>query len=353
MKNDEKINGKMQEKVQKLRKQGIDIYSYSKLSTFHQCKYEYYKTYILRQRGKQNVYAHMGSCIHDAIEAFYIENKDRDYIIQKYHEGLAETELFGMEFPNEKIGNSWKADFEHFLYNFERMDRDMVTEKLIVFEPVEGVWMQGYIDVIMPKGEDKIDILDWKTSSKFSGKKIHDAGKQLVLYKIGMEQIEGKPVDEVMWFMFKYVDVCWRLKNGKIKRKMCSRRKWVQECENPIRKDLDALGIDEFEIDMLMGNAIKNNNIDSLPQEIQDKYILEDSIVKYDVTDEVVDRVKNYVKDTVDEIRDMDHADESVWTPVKIDMGTSFYCANLCGHSHNCKHYKKFVADNKFRFKQK
>ena len=45
-----------------------ELYSFSKLNSFHQCEYQYYLNYILKEKGKQNVYGHLGGVIHDLCE---------------------------------------------------------------------------------------------------------------------------------------------------------------------------------------------------------------------------------------------------------------------------------------------
>nr|WP_233499550.1 hypothetical protein [Bacillus velezensis] len=37
---------------------------------------------------------------------------------------------------------------------------------------------------------------DWKTSSKFAGKKLNEAGRQLLMYKLALEQTTDLKVDK-------------------------------------------------------------------------------------------------------------------------------------------------------------
>ncbi|MDI3411787.1 hypothetical protein QKW52_22390 [Bacillus sonorensis] len=61
----------------------------------------------------------------------------------------------GINFPSETIGDSWKADVGHFINTFNKIDSKMILEKLLVFEIVDGVYLQGYVDAILPsKKED-------------------------------------------------------------------------------------------------------------------------------------------------------------------------------------------------------
>jgi hypothetical protein len=215
--------------------------------------------------------------------------------------------------------------------------------------------MQGYIDGITPsqKGKPYIDIIDWKTSSKFSGKKLNEAGRQLLMYKLGIEDNTNFKVDKVMWFMIKYLYVCNMQKNGKVKRKMCNRGKWVKEIRTQIEKELYKCNMDEFEVELLLDKAEEDNNLDCLPKEIQEKYWLEDCFVEYEITDEKIDEFKQYIINTVKEIESKDPNNPDEWKPVEIDKYNSFYCSTLCSHRKTCPTYKKFLDENADSFDKK
>ncbi|WP_233499524.1 hypothetical protein [Bacillus velezensis] len=74
-----------------------------------------------------------------------MENLKRDF-----ENRLIELELNGVNFPSDSIGDSWKADVGHFLNNFNKIDSKMVLEKLLVFEISDGIYLQGYVDAILP-----------------------------------------------------------------------------------------------------------------------------------------------------------------------------------------------------------
>lgn len=113
------------------------------------------------------------------------------------------------------------------------------------------------------------------------------------------------------------------------------------------------LEYDDFEIDLLLDNAVKENSIDCLPEEIKNKYWLEDCMVEYEVTEEKINELKDYITDTVKKIENKDREDETQWEPVKIDKYNSFYCSVLCGHRKTCKFYKDFLNKSSNKFKKK
>ena len=337
--------------VEMLSEKGIKVYSFSKLGAYSNCQYEYYNSYVLKNKGIENCYNVMGSEIHNGVESIYAGTGDHKTFKNNYYNKLTELELLGIDFPNEKIKNSWMADVNHFVNNFKKMDKKMMLETLIVFEIGDGIWLQGYIDSISPseRGKPYVDILDWKTSSKFTGKKQLEAGRQLLMYKVGIESTTNFKVNKIAWFMVKYVYVC---SNGKktVKKKMCNRGKWVKEIKDQLEKDLINLEVDEFERELLLDKAIEDNNLLSLPKAVQEKYWLEDCIIEYEATDERLDELKQYVINTVREIESKNINNESEWIPVEINNRTSFYCSVLCGHRKTCKYYKKYLDENAGKF---
>lgn len=345
----------MKNKLNELKEKGVPVYSFSKLNSFNNCEYEYYNTYVLKNRGIDNIYTIMGTTIHEGIEGIYDQTKDINKFKEEFENKLMESELVGVTFPNEKIGDSWKADNRHFLENFNKLDTKIIQEKLIVFEIAEGIWLQGYIDGILPsdKGKPYVHVNDWKTSSKFAGKKLTESGRQLLMYKVGLEKVSNFKVDRLTWFMVKYIYVCNTQKNKKVKKKMCNRGKWVKDMRKQLEKDLLGLGIEEFEIEILLDAAVKNNNIKELPQQVQNKYWIEDCFVEYEATEERIEELINYVINTVAAINNKNPGDEKEWKPREITQFDSFYCSTLCGHRKTCKFYKEFLDKNSDKFKKK
>lgn len=243
--------------------------------------------------------------------------------------------MFDIKFPNQNIENNWRGDIEHFVENFEKLDKDMITEKHFLFEITSNIWLQGYIDAMYMDDNGDLVIVDWKTSSKFTGKSLVKAGRQLLIYKMAVEHMTGKKVNQVAWYMIKYIYV----KYGKVK-SMKSRRKWVEETKNPILKALKSTGQEDFISELMLDEAIKNNNLDNLPKEIQDMFVLEDCMLYYEATPERISECLEYVQNTVAEIE----VDEE-WKPVDINRGTEFFCNVLCNHRDTCPYLKEYRGE--------
>lgn len=348
---------KVVDKIKELRANGVTVYSYSRIDV--DCEREYYHTYVERKRGIDNIYTVMGAYFHDTIEK--IVNKEVGYEELKsgYLDKLNEVELLDIKFPNELIKNSWVSDMNHAVENLKLVDGKVITELHILFQ-VEGYWFHGYIDLIIPTDEPPyIEIVDWKTSSKFSGKKLIAAGRQLLMYKHGIESTTNFKVRDVKWNMLKYMMVKWNqtLKSGKLspKFKMVSRGKWVKEMRKQLQKDLEELGtMMDFEIEIELDRAVENNHINDLPEEVRTKYSFEDAYVSYEATEEREEEMKQFVKSRIEYLESKDTSSKESWKGVELKSDhDTFYCANLCGHRKHCDIYRNYVNNSNYKEKEK
>lgn len=335
------LTKELNKKKEELMKQGVPIYSISRLNSFNQCKYGYYKTYIEGNRGKDNVYSIAGSSIHDVLENIYTGKATKEDLIKAYDGTMMKCEMFGIKFPTEQIEQNWKKDMSDFVHNFTKIDLKGITEQFILFEVLPDIWIQGYIDMIFADDKD-LFIVDWKSSSEFKGEKLLEAGRQLALYKLAIEELTGREVKKVAWFMMKYVYVNY---NGR--KKMCSRRRWVKDISSMLKTDLKRLDTPEFVIPMMIDEAVNNNNLDNMPKEIQEKYILEDCMLYYDVTNEIIKELKDYVKTTVEAIQsenEWKHKDFKFVNSRGKEVEDTFFCNTLCNHRDTCPYIKEYNA---------
>lgn len=338
--------------LQKLFDEGKEVYSHSKLQSFNQCEYQYWQSYVCkpRKKGIDNIYSVAGQRIHEIIEKIYNNNANKIDLQQELYNIISDCKLLGLEFPDAKIANNWEKSMYHFVNNFIKMDQKFKTEIFALFEIFPDVYLQGYIDALDDSDiENGEDILDWKSSSMFSGEKEKEAGRQLIIYKLAREAL-GKKVKRVGWFMMKYLNLSYMQKNGKIKTRELGRHEWIDKCSAMFAKDLAECGIDEIEIGFAIEDAIRNNSIDDFPKEVKDKYIIEDCIKWYEVTDELVEETKQYIKNTLQKINSKVE-DEIDWVPI-ITVGEpteqdkkSFFCNTLCGYRKECEYLRKYLVD--------
>ena len=327
----------VKECVDYLKTQGKTVYSISRLNSYHTCKYGYHLVYHLHERGENNVYAILGGIIHDYLQNVHENNMTMKEIAEKYPQDIEFNTLF-TPFPSENIGNSWISDMTNFINNFKGLPynhENIKCEQGFIIEITEGVFLQGYIDILIEDNNDFI-VMDWKTSSEFKGEHLIEAGRQLLLYSMAVKKITGKYPKQICWIMLKYYNLT-DLNTGKTTQ--ANRGSWVKKISGKITTQLKKMGMYD---EMLLDVAIRQNDISLLPKEIQDRYKLEDCYVYYDITKENMEELYDYLVGTITEIESRDKDNTMLWQPSR--KSADFFCQNLC--SNYCRCFGKDMEEN-------
>lgn len=339
-------------RLQSLREAGARIYSISRLNTMAQCPYQSYLNYVKQEPQKMGIWSSLGGRCHDALQACIDTHCDESIILKAIQEELDDLEMIGVEFPLDKNGNptiknNYIANMTRFAKEFKTPKGKFETEQLIIY-PIPNrpnCYMQGYIDVIKYENDSEISIIDWKTSSQFSGEHLIESGRQLVLYGLA-KQAEGFKIKRLMWVMLKYCVTSWTLKNGKTKEKISEWRNLVKDLRSTIEKKLSDAGYDDFEIDMMLTEAQKDNTLDSLPEEIRSQFKTRIYVREYEFSQENIDETLDYICRMVDKYETAGE-DEANYPPCEIDKKTSFFCNSLCGYGYEkCKYYRDYCEQN-------
>ncbi len=326
------------EKLKYLRDNNIEVYSISKLGTLDECYLEYKLTYIDKLQGEDNVYGFLGSKVHSILEN-KVNGKDINFT-EQLKDDFKEAEFLGYNFPTDKMKEKWENDILNFAKDYKVPHyKKSETEKLFVFE-MDNKFIQGIIDLLIYNEDGTVDIMDYKTSSKFSGSELPIKGRQLILYGLAMEQQDYK-VRELMWNMLKYVQISYKLKNGKTKTTIAERGYIVEKLQNDISKELRTLGYNEFEVEAMILSGLEQNSLEVFPKQIQDKYIIEDYIVKYDFSEENKTELRMFAEAKINEIETMKNK-EDYWEPKQITKWNSFYCENLCSRKKHCQAWQDY-----------
>lgn len=333
-------------RLKALRGQGKNIYSISRLNSLNQCPYASYITYVLGDRGNNNVWAALGSIMHDTLQDIIDNGTPTDVLIEHLNDGIDNLEISGMDFPKDRNGGSsirdnWVKNMTEFCKHFKAPKGKFKTEQLVIYKVSDDDYVQGYIDLLKINDDGTVSVYDWKTSSQFVGDHLIEAGRQLVLYAQALEQ-EGYKVDKLAWVMLKYCVVRWKQKNGKIKEKICEWRNYVAQIRPYLLKPPVAVDIDEFELDMMIDKAVEENSLDGLPTELRDQFEVEQYVRYYDYNQEVIDETLNYVTTQIQSYKDRG-TDEKNYPPKDVAKD-SYFCSALCGHSNKCQYYKDYCA---------
>lgn len=340
-----------EDRLEKLREQGKNIYSISRLNSLSQCPYSAYITYVLGNRGDTNVWAALGSIMHDTLQYIIDEGISTPaltagLLTNKLNDGIDNMEISGIDFPKDRNGGSairdnWIANMTGFCDHFKAPTGNFKTEQLVIYKVSDDDYVQGYIDLLKINEDGTVSVYDWKTSSQFVGDHLIEAGRQLVLYAQALEQ-EGYKVNQLAWVMLKYCVVSWKQKNGKIKEKICEWRNYVVQIRPYLLKPPVAIDIDEFELDELVGKAVENNTLDELPKELREQFEVKQYVRYYDYNQEVIDETLNYVTNQIQSFKDRGKEEKNY--PPKNVASDSYFCSSLCGHSKKCPYYKDYCS---------
>lgn len=342
----------VRERVIPEKYKGRKIYSISRLNTFDNCQYGYYLTYVKRLKRKQNIYSFLGTVVHEICEDLQDRKITNEEAVKRFDVAVFESiEVHGYKFISEKVQSNYVDSVKIYLKNFKPLEVDKYKNEMEFYTDIAGSVMVGYIDLITSTNDGKVDIYDYKTSSKFGKKDIIGAGRQLVLYAYALEKEKNVKIGNIMWDMLKYCSVRWVGANGKEQSGFYQRNELIEKMQNRIFKDLAKQGKEEFEINMLFNIARDSQCIGDISPDIGEKYIVDRGLTYYDYNKETVKELEEYVKDTVSQIESRSTEKETDWL-VKDIKKDSFFCNTLCDQRENCKHYQSFIGNNKNNFKK-
>ncbi len=339
-------------RLEELREQGKKIYSISRLNTINQCEYQAFLNYIEQIEGKNiGIYGKLGGKTHDTIEAIIKDEKLPKDLKVAIQEELDDLEMCGIEFPLDRNGNNsirdnWIANMTRFSEEFTKPKGKFDTEELLILKIDEDHYMIGYADAIRhnPKDENKVWLIDWKTSSQFTGDHLIEAGRQLVVYKLALEAL-GYEVERCSWCMVKYCITKYsqyvkKTKEYIQKEKISEWRNLIKDLQHVIEKYLIEAGYEEVDIECFIQECLKTNSFDPLPEDIKNKFSTKIYVRDYDITDEKIQETMDYIKSTMKKYEDYG-TEEFNYKPCDCSK-ESFFCASLCnfgGKSGQCKYW--------------
>ena len=339
------------EELQTLMKnEGVSrIWSWSKWNCFHTSPYEYFLKYILHKKEDRTdcIYTTTGGIAHDIMERRYTGKLPYEQMIDDFEDGwVTAFNIAEMKFDrnspekNDKISQKYYENLKHFFMNHTPLKYKPVIEQFVKAKIGDNLF-QGYIDVCFKDDEGNFNILDWKTSSIYKGKKTENECGQLVVYAIGLNQ-QGVPMDKIRicWNFLKYVSIQYEQANGAVKTREVERCKIGESLQTNAKMWLKKLGYAD-QVDDYLKLLLDTNDIECLPKEVQEKYIISDCYVYVPLTDELINRWKETIISTINdiELREKDyeetHSDKAFWDTDESVEAQSYYFSTLCGYSPN------------------
>lgn len=322
------------------------------------CPYSYKLRYIDKESERDtSIYAPFGSAIHEALEDYYEGKIGFEQIAERFEVSvfellnIAEKKFNNSdEEKNEAIETKYLACLRHFAKNHKRMADKVANEKFVLTKLVKGdqdEYFMGYIDAVHKEKDGTVIITDYKTSTKYSGEKIRENGSQLVLNSIGISQMFRVPITSIKarWNFLKYLTIKYKLKNKKDKETIAERHKWVAALETNLRMKLKDAGYNELESETLVLRAISENTLDCIPEEIRNTYTFDDAYVYVDLSPFAINNTVDMLFENINEIRSHEVNPTEDSFNKEVTDKDSYFCSQLCGYSHMCPHYKKYIDD--------
>lgn len=160
-----------------------EIYSYSKLTSWHQCEYGYKLNYYDNVENKQNWFGSIGSLTHSIIESYLHGEVEKSDMAEMYKSG---AELINEKPPFPAL-NKWHNELYAYFLTFKGFSTKVlgVEEELYIYFPKQNYWFRGYIDMYGQNSNGGYDIIDHKVSDP-NGKSwdTEEKIKQLYLYSM-------------------------------------------------------------------------------------------------------------------------------------------------------------------------
>lgn len=304
--------------VKLVEKYGEDfqIWSYSRLGTFHNCEHEFYLSRLLKKENLSNVYSELGTSSHDALEYYYTGKIKYEEMVSKFESDFLDVEISDIRFSsdeekNKRMTEKYKACMIHFFKHHVPVTSKVISEQEIWVDVRNkngdgGVFI-GYVDAIH-KEDDYYIITDYKTSSmgaEYRGDNLLEKQKQLLLYGLALMQ-KGVPVDKikVRWNFLKYTNIRYKhmvnvtyLKDDKYTTSCVKKSELISKIATQLKKDILAHNPDANtkEVVAQIKQWKADNDFSALPQWLQDRYTLSD-VVKTGERHKWVESIKTQLK---------------------------------------------------------
>ena len=339
------------------KKHNVDrLWSWSRMNTYMTSKFEYLLKYILKSKEDRcdSCYTTLGTICHDTLEKYYENEIKYEDMIDNYNDGFTTAiTIADLKFnrsdeeKNKSIGEKYNENLMHFFKNHVPYKYNVLVEKPIVVN-INGNVFVGYIDGLYKDDDGNYTILDFKSSSIYTGKTLEENSGQLTIYAIGLHQM-GIPLDKIKccFNFLKYCTIKYEQKNGAIKYRNVERCKVGESLQSNAKTWLKAF---DYEPDEYLKEMLDTNGIDCLPEEVKAKYEITDCHVDIGLDEKLVEKWTNFITTTLEDIklREADYEEtksmQCFWDDESDVQAQSYYFANLCAYSAS-KHlpYKAYL----------
>lgn len=193
-------------------------WSYSRLTSYEHCKYEFYLNYIVNDNNQYlsegNYYAEVGSFVHEILAMIFEGKLTPDEACQYYADNFDNNVCYKVKQSTmDKTYEACASYFAEVDFSWLNDYEILGVEKEVKFT-IEGYDFIGYIDLLVrDKRDGKIVVIDNKSSDypfKLNGevkKKCENSfrnyKKQMYLYCYAVKELYNEFPKEIWWNHFK------------------------------------------------------------------------------------------------------------------------------------------------------
>lgn len=329
------------------------LYSFSRIDTFKTCPYSYYLKYILNTKQKNNIYSLLGNISHDIIQNYRLGKISYSEMAERFEEKWNLSKITGLTFSpdhdrNKDMSKRYYENMIHFFKNHKPHEYETHIESAVHGRFGKSAIL-GYIDEHYIDDEGFINIIDYKTSTKYVGKELVKKSDQLLIYSKCLHDLTGHPYNKMkIGFNFmKYMNVSYVQANGKIKVVSAERSQWVSKIKTPLKRFLSKMELPDFISNLMIEESIKKNNIDNMPEQIKDLFTFGDCIIYIKVDQKEIESLVQDVSSIIDTIEDLKKRNDlSGYEREPIDKKDEFFCTVICGVNGHCKYLDQMKSQN-------
>ena len=289
---------------------GVDnLWSWSRISSWYTSKYEWFLRYIEHADPDRTdcIYGQEGSYSHDIIERFYNHEIEYNDMVKEFEDSwCVARDVLGLKFNRNdadkdiSTGDKYHDNLKLFFENHIPIPYDLTTEDVAIVQFDDEV-LYGYIDAWYKDENDDYHIIDWKSSTIYTGNTLIEKSGQLVCYAMSFFYGKAIPLHKIhLHFNFlKYCTIKHEQANGKIKTTNVERRLLGEKLQSPCKMWLKKFG---YDVDEYLPKVLDTMNIKCLPQEVQDKIEITDCYVDVPLDMDLIKYWTKYVTDTIKNI---------------------------------------------------